>query len=592
MTFTEADLRKLHAKWADDVGLTNDTLLGTLAPISLGAMKTTPSLAYASTGPGKTLANRDRFNVTTRSNSLHLHNLMPMTANVLTDAKFMWHQPGTPNASPVPTSGNGLITSPLPTFLDPAAGTYGTQVLDSAMSITTDFDRSLTIAGNPVKLRGGVGALPALDLNRPLTDYRHPLAIKYNLPLRPDNVIMPTALQLPQWYINNGLTPAVVAATPGLADGAIVNNHFTVNGYTSTTLLFNAMRDRQELAKDIFARLVVATGASASYMKWNGYCLPNPLIDGGLGVAPNPDYDALRYLAQLAANIVDYIDGDDVATTFVWNPINPQVMSSFDPTVLTGLAAPTAPAPLDQLRRAADSEPRRRRHREAEADDQRGLLRTRQQDERNGHDAGPAAARTPLPPRTDEPERQRRGERERSEAVRGANDSVERPEAERRALLRPEPTDCATSVQPDGHPYSAYVVDLHVQRRRGDHGMGRSPTRANLLGANAIVVADRRVDFAALAGVSLLSPAAGYPTHAAAVARANPKQTALFPEADPAFAGPVPPSPQAVAPVGTKYLPVAGANAVAQGYLLLAPASIPNQRTTPSSPRPRGTGRR
>ena len=35
------------------------------------------------------------------------------------------------------------------------------------------------------------------------------------------------------------------------------------------------------------------------------------------------EFNALRALAQLAANIVDYIDNDDISTPFVWNPINP-----------------------------------------------------------------------------------------------------------------------------------------------------------------------------------------------------------------------------------------------------------------------------
>jgi hypothetical protein len=66
--------------------------------------------------------------------------------------------------------------------------------------------------------------------------------------------------------------------------------------------------DRRELAKDIYERLCDATGA-----------LKNP------GDLPStdpkyPQYLASRYLAQLAVNIVDYIDKDENITTFAWNP--------------------------------------------------------------------------------------------------------------------------------------------------------------------------------------------------------------------------------------------------------------------------------
>lgn len=78
-----------------------------------------------------------------------------------------------------------------------------------------------------------------------------------------------------------------------------------------------AWADRHNLARDVFARLVVATGADkvagVTVDPASGDVkLPAPVVNG--------EYDALRYLAQLAANIVDYIDNDDVSTVFVWNP--------------------------------------------------------------------------------------------------------------------------------------------------------------------------------------------------------------------------------------------------------------------------------
>lgn len=65
-----------------------------------------------------------------------------------------------------------------------------------------------------------------------------------------------------------------------------------------------ARQDRQDLARDIFDRLrYVTTG------------------DVAITAAPGtPKYHALRYLAQLAVNIVDFIDNDDLNTPFNWNP--------------------------------------------------------------------------------------------------------------------------------------------------------------------------------------------------------------------------------------------------------------------------------
>ncbi len=60
-----------------------------------------------------------------------------------------------------------------------------------------------------------------------------------------------------------------------------------------------AQRARQRFAKDIWDVLTRATGANRN------------ATAGG-------DYDALRWLAQLAANIVDFIDYDDFNTPFYW----------------------------------------------------------------------------------------------------------------------------------------------------------------------------------------------------------------------------------------------------------------------------------
>jgi hypothetical protein len=62
-----------------------------------------------------------------------------------------------------------------------------------------------------------------------------------------------------------------------------------------------AQADRQQLASDIFARLVSVTGA------------PMPAVPAA---ANDPALPALRWLGQLAVNIVDYVDEDDISTPF------------------------------------------------------------------------------------------------------------------------------------------------------------------------------------------------------------------------------------------------------------------------------------
>jgi hypothetical protein len=71
-----------------------------------------------------------------------------------------------------------------------------------------------------------------------------------------------------------------------------------------TAAFLAAQQDRQDLAADIFKRLWKLTGA------------PDPDTPG---LNPNSDeFRALRWLAQLAVNVVDYIDPDDYMTPFNW----------------------------------------------------------------------------------------------------------------------------------------------------------------------------------------------------------------------------------------------------------------------------------
>lgn len=127
-------------------------------------------------------------------------------------------------------------------------------------------------------------AFGAVDLNRPLVDYRDPTT-------RP---------------------AAIAPATP-----------WPLNATTVTAAQYDLARaDRQAFARDIFNRLVIATGAGATIDATTGPTNGQMTLNAGV-VAGTPQFNALRWLAQLAANIVDQIDADDVSTVFVWNPTTP-----------------------------------------------------------------------------------------------------------------------------------------------------------------------------------------------------------------------------------------------------------------------------
>ena len=102
-----------------------------------------------------------------------------------------------------------------------------------------------------------------------------------------------------------------------LADYRTDSNQLSTANVSLAGNVPQAWADRQNLARDIFARLVVAAGANAIVDPLTGNVTTNAAIAASPG---NPDYNALRYLAQLAANIVDYIDNDDISTPFIWNP--------------------------------------------------------------------------------------------------------------------------------------------------------------------------------------------------------------------------------------------------------------------------------
>lgn len=95
-----------------------------------------------------------------------------------------------------------------------------------------------------------------------------------------------------------------------------------------------ANSDRRKLAQDIFVRLAAATGAAlqpkATGVEYPEYPYTVQPLAGGVGPGSG-QFNALRYLAQLAVNIVDFRDEDDISTAFVWNPLPRGMMDPADP---------------------------------------------------------------------------------------------------------------------------------------------------------------------------------------------------------------------------------------------------------------------
>jgi hypothetical protein len=124
-------------------------------------------------------------------------------------------------------------------------------------------------------------ALNKVDLNRKLADYYDPSAA------------FPATLQLTQ-------------TGPTLPNAA------------------QAIADRQQLASDIFAAFQEACGI---YTTSIGTTITAPTA---LNLPGDAQFEALRWLAQLSVNIVDFIDSDDYITPFNWfNVTGPPPLSFY-----------------------------------------------------------------------------------------------------------------------------------------------------------------------------------------------------------------------------------------------------------------------
>jgi hypothetical protein len=199
--------------------------------------------------------------------------------NLLTTHSFDIDRPSlTPYIwDPLDAANGGTGAYTLAAGLFPTGGTFkypqpqnGTTPLPTPPA-NSEFGWSVPALPPGIPLRGGyrgdaeariTAILRRLDLNRPLPNYPDPA---------PNGVI--------------DLTP----------------------GSTSQTQFQAAQNARVQLAQDIYAVLRTVTGAAD----------PATVTPSMPGV-PNPQFEALRWLAQLAVNIVDYIDNDDYSTPFPW----------------------------------------------------------------------------------------------------------------------------------------------------------------------------------------------------------------------------------------------------------------------------------
>jgi hypothetical protein len=138
-------------------------------------------------------------------------------------------------------------------------------------NMTKDYYRSLA------------ARLGAVDLNQPLPPYPAPSFPAPNL----------------------GATPSVRSSSYDLSVVANRDEYLT------------AVKARQDFAKEIFQRLLVA--AAAEFIPATDPLAVSPPTTTQAPADGTPEYDAIRFLAQVAANIVDYLDPDEFSTPFRWD---------------------------------------------------------------------------------------------------------------------------------------------------------------------------------------------------------------------------------------------------------------------------------
>jgi hypothetical protein len=298
----------------DDMPLTDDNMyyllandyrksyLYSLIPTNLGGDGSNSQAALASAP----LGNRNRYLLTTRSYDLDAPGASPWVTTSANSQYTFAGMTGLVNS----TQGNYPTGQPMPT---PAPGTGATQMdgLATQAAKTNDY--------SDFKANDGRGnLLSRIDLNRKLTSYNDA----------------------------NGLFNGGQPVPPPPANAATLRSQFPLAANPQYRYYY-ATFDRQQMAMDIFNRLVQATGARSPDVApvTSG---ATTLVAGKLGSlhqsaatpATAQNYNATRWLAQLAVNIVDYIDDDDIITPFNWNPAPDTAIANGDTGWVFGVEAP------------------------------------------------------------------------------------------------------------------------------------------------------------------------------------------------------------------------------------------------------------
>lgn len=212
-----------------------------------------------------------------------------MLRRLITTHSFDLDRPG---ASPYwtnnPSGTSTYVSSPVTSF--PSGIANGLPFPDlAARGTNTVANSPSTIPPLPSEFspdwRSLTAAIGKVDLNRTLTPY--PLASAD--PASPTNQTLPQdALSYKQRFDD-------------------LANTYLLQGFSNPADQFKqAQDDRQKLADAIYRRFLAAVGLPP---------MSNP-ADPTLSPADRSNLSARRWLAQLAVNIVDYIDEDDISTPF------------------------------------------------------------------------------------------------------------------------------------------------------------------------------------------------------------------------------------------------------------------------------------